>query len=244
MRKWENLPLDMQCSEVQKYYEILKRKRLSLFLKRVFDVFVSLVLLIILAIPMLVISLIICIESKGGAFFRQERVTTYGKVFRIHKFRTMVKNADKLGSLVTVDGDSRITKSGEILRKFRLDEIPQLIDVLQGNMSFVGTRPEVVKYVDLYSNEMKATLLMPAGITSEASIRFKDEAKLLENAADADETYVSSVLPRKMKYNLNSIENFSFFGDIATMFRTVFAVLGKDYEDNLNENEEEIVYAE
>ena len=244
MKKWENLPLDMQCTEVKEYYDILSKKRISLFFKRFFDILLAVLFLVVSAIPMLIISVIIASESKGGVFYRQERVTSYGKVFRIHKFRTMIAGADKKGSLVTVENDNRITKSGEFLRKFRLDELPQLFDVLQGNMSFVGTRPEVLKYVNAYSNEMKATLLLPAGITSEASIRYKDEAKLLENAEDADYVYINSVLPQKMKYNLSSIRSFSFFGEILTMFRTVFAVLGKNYaeEDVIEEKEE--VYAE
>ncbi|MBQ9530759.1 MAG: sugar transferase [Eubacterium sp.] len=244
MKKWENLPHDLQCDEVRKYYDILKRKKLSIALKRIFDFIVALVFLILCVVPMAVISLIIAAESKGGIFYRQERVTTYGKVFKIHKFRTMVANADKKGTLVTVDGDSRITKSGQFLRKYRLDELPQLIDVLEGNMSFVGTRPEVPKYVDAYSNEMKATLLLPAGITSEASIRFKDEAEMLSNVQDADEVYVNKVLPSKMKYNLVSIKNFSFFSDVLTMFRTVFAVFGKEYKSYFGEEEKETVYAE
>ena len=153
-------------------------------------------------------------------------MTTYGKKFRIHKFRTMVNNADKIGSTVTVGGDSRITKVGAKLRDYRIDEFPQLIDVLLGNMSFVGTRPEATKYVRAYTNEMRATLLMPAGITSEASIKYKDEARLLDAAENVDKTYIEEVLPGKMKYNLESVRNYSFMGDIMTMVKTVFAVIG------------------
>ena len=199
-------------------------------LKRVFDLVVSLVLLIILAIPMAIIALLIKKEDPGPAIYRQERVTTYGKHFRIHKFRTMVVNADKIGTAVTVGADPRITKIGAKLRGHRLDELPQVFDVMKGDMSFVGTRPEAVKYVERYKPEYYATLLMPAGITSEASIRYKDEARLLDAASDVDKVYVNEVLPAKMKWNLNSIERFSFFRDILTMFRTVFAVFGKDYE--------------
>ena len=229
LRKWEDLPAYMQCEEVREYYDILAKKKGALGLKRVFDVVVAVIMLIILAIPMLIIGVMIKVDSPGPVFYRQERVTTYGKRFRIHKFRTMVNNADKIGSAVTVGGDARITKVGNRLRNLRIDEIPQLIDVLTGNMSFVGTRPEATKYVDKYTNEMNATLLLPAGITSEASIRYKDEAELLNAADDVDRVYVQEVLPEKMKYNLQSIKNFSFFGEIATMIRTVFAVLGKDY---------------
>ena len=186
-------------------------------------------MLIVTAVPMLVIGIKIALESPGGVFYRQERVTTYGKKFRIHKFRTMVADADQLGSAVTVSGDSRITPTGAFLRKYRLDELPQVFDVLAGDMSFVGTRPEVTKYVKEYTKEMRATLLMPAGITSEASIRYKDEADLLDAANDVDRVYVEQVLPEKMKYNLESLRKFSFWGDIKTMVRTVLAVLGKEY---------------
>ncbi|MDD6147419.1 MAG: sugar transferase [Lachnospiraceae bacterium] len=229
LRKWEDLPAFMQCEEVREYYDILAKKKGALVLKRVFDVVVAVIMLIILAIPMLIIAVMIKVDSPGPVFYRQERVTTYGKHFRIHKFRTMVNNADKIGSAVTVGGDARITKVGSRLRNLRIDEIPQLIDVLIGNMSFVGTRPEATKYVEKYSNEMDATLLLPAGITSEASIRYKDEAELLDAADDVDRVYIEKVLPEKMKYNLQSIRKFSFWGEIVTMFRTVFAVLGKDY---------------
>ena len=230
MKKWEELPKFMQCDEVKEYYDILYKKKLSLRLKRAFDIVAATCILIITAIPMIIIAIRIATESKGGVFYRQERVTTYGKKFKIHKFRTMVANADQIGSAVTVSGDTRITPTGAFLRKYRLDELPQVFDVLSGNMSFVGTRPEVTKYVKKYTKEMRATLLLPAGITSEASIRYKDEAELLDAADDVDKVYIEQVLPGKMKYNLESIRRFSFFGEIATMFRTVFAVLGKDYE--------------
>lgn len=230
MKKWEELPKFMQCDEVKEYYDILSRKKLSLRLKRAFDIVAATCILIITAIPMIIIAIRIATESKGGVFYRQERVTTYGKKFKIHKFRTMVANADQIGSAVTVSGDNRITPTGAFLRKYRLDELPQVFDVISGNMSFVGTRPEVTKYVKKYTKEMRATLLLPAGITSEASIRYKDEAELLDAADDVDKVYIEQVLPGKMKYNLESIRRFSFFGEIATMFRTVFAVLGKDYE--------------
>lgn len=225
LRKWEQLPDFMKNDAVRKYYDILERKRLSLVLKRFFDIVIAVILLILLAIPMLIIAIMIKLDSPGPVFYRQERVTTYGKKFRIHKFRTMVNNADKIGTAVTVGGDSRITKVGKKIRDCRLDELPQLIDVLQGNMSFVGTRPEAVKYVECYTDEMYATLLMPAGITSEASIMYKDEAKLLNEAENVDETYVEKILPEKMKYNLESIRKFNFITDVQTMIRTFFAVL-------------------
>ncbi len=229
MKKWEDLPEELQLPEIKEYYDILKNKKVSRFVKRLFDIVVSLVLLVVLCPVMLVIAILIQRDSKGGVFFRQERVTTYGKIFKIHKFRTMVKDADKIGSQVTTGSDARITGIGSVLRKYRLDELPQLIDVVYGDMSFVGCRPEVVKYVNAYTNEMKATLLMPAGITSEASIRYKDEAELLDGADDVDKVYIEQILPAKMKYNLDSIRNFNIWNEFATMIRTVLAVLGKEY---------------
>ncbi|WP_418445275.1 sugar transferase [Blautia sp.] len=228
LKKWDDLPEFMKCDEVKVYYDILSRKKGSLILKRIFDIVVGVILLILLSIPMLIIAVMIKMDSKGPVFYRQERVTRYGKKFRIHKFRTMVNNADKIGSSVTVGGDLRITRVGSRIRDYRLDELPQVFDVLKGNMSFVGTRPEATKYVEKYSNEMLATLLLPAGITSEASIRYKDEAKLLDAADDVDYVYVETVLPEKMKYNLESIRKFNFVSDIITMLWTVGAVLGKD----------------
>ena len=225
MRKWEDLPEYMKCDEVKEYYDILSKKKFSLKMKRAFDLVAGTGVLIVTAIPMLIISVKIATESKGGVFYRQERVTTYGKKFRIHKFRTMVANADQIGSAVTVSGDCRITPTGAFLRKYRLDELPQIFDVLSGDMSFVGTRPEVTKYVKKYTKEMRATILLPAGITSEASIQYKDEAELLDAADDVDKVYVEQVLPEKMKYNLESIRKFGFWKEIGTMVKTVVAVV-------------------
>ena len=229
LKQWEELPEYMRVEEVRPYWESLNKKRGQLLLKRIFDIVVALILLIVLAVPMLILAVWIKLDSEGPVFYRQERVTTCGRHFRIHKFRTMVSNADKIGTAVTVGNDSRITRAGSKLRHARLDELPQLFDVLEGTMSFVGTRPEAVKYVEKYQPEYYATLLMPAGITSEASIRYKDEDRLLNSADNADDVYVNKVLPEKMKWNLLSVRNYNFFSDIATMFRTVFAVLGKDY---------------
>lgn len=229
LRKWEDLPEFMKTPEVRPYWEILNKKRGQLLLKRIFDLVVALILLVILAIPMAIIAVMIKIEDPGPVLYRQERVTTYGKHFKIHKFRTMVVNADKIGTAVTIGEDPRITKVGKRLRHLRLDELPQVLDVIQGTMSFVGTRPEAVKYVERYKPEYNATLLMPAGITSEASIRYKDEDKLLNAADDVDSVYVEKVLPEKMKWNLESIRHFRFLREILTMFRTVLAVLGKTY---------------
>jgi len=242
LKKWEQLPLEMQTEQVRKYYDILKKKQVSLFFKRLFDIVVSLIMLVILAPFFLVLAIAIKIDSRGPVFYRQVRVTQYCKCFRIFKFRTMVSGADRIGSQVTVKNDSRITKVGSVIRKCRLDEISQLIDVLRGTMTFVGTRPESVKYTEHYTPEMMATFLLPAGVTSLASIYYKDEAELLEKAQDADKVYIEDILPAKMYYNLKSIEQFSFWGDIKIMFMTVFAVLGKEYKDDyeLTKNKESV----
>lgn len=227
--KWEELPEEMRNDSVAEYYQILKRKNFSLAVKRVFDFVIALLMLVAISPVLLILSILIKIDSEGPVFYRQERVTTGSKTFRIFKFRTMVQNADKIGSLVTVGRDPRITRVGQKIRKCRLDELPQLINIITGDMSFVGTRPEVRKYVDCYSDEMMATLLMPAGVTSLASITYKDEDEIMEERTSkgesADEAYVKHVLPEKMKYNLEYLKTFSFMGDIRLMFKTVFSVL-------------------
>lgn len=225
VKKWEKLPQNMQCDAVRPYYEKLRKKNFSLFWKRVFDIFVSSLMLILLSLLFIILAIAIKIDSRGPVFFRQVRVTQYGKTFRIFKFRTMVNDADKIGSQVTVSHDARITRVGRFIRKCRLDEVSQLIDVWRGTMSFVGTRPEVPKYVERYSDEMLATLLLPAGVTSLASIKFKDEDELLKDAENVDDTYVFEVLPKKMEYNLQSLEKYGFWRDIGTMFQTVGAIL-------------------
>lgn len=223
--KWNELPEFMQTEEVKQYYLSLEHKKGQLVLKRLFDIFCSLVLIIILSPVMLFFAIWIKVDSEGPVFYKQERVTQYGKIFKIYKFRTMVTNADKIGSLVTLDRDPRITKVGMKIRKFRIDEIPQLINVLKGEMSFVGTRPEVKKYVNKYTNEMYATLLLPAGITSNASIEFKDEDELLMGAENVDDVYVNTVLPEKMKWNLDDIKKYGFIRDIVICLKTVIGVI-------------------
>lgn len=232
LKEWEELPVEMQTEEVYKYYEILKKKQGSLFLKRAFDIVVSSVLLIILFPLFCALAIAIKIDSKGPVFYRQVRVTQYNKKFRIFKFRSMIQDADK-GSLVTVSDDMRVTKVGRFIRKFRLDEICQLIDVFRGTMTLVGTRPEVPKYIEQYSAEMLATLLLPAGVTSLASIYYKDEADLLDVAEDAEYVYINSVLPKKMYYNLKALENYSFWGEIKIIVMTLLAVLGKECEEKV-----------
>ena len=224
-REWDEIPEFMKNEDVKKYYEILRKKRFSLKVKRFFDVTASFVLILFLSPVFLILSVWIKTDSKGPVYFKQERVTQYGRKFSIFKFRTMVINADRTGSLVTVQNDSRITAVGRKIRKYRLDEIPQLFNILAGDMSFVGTRPEVRKYVEEYSDEMKATLLLPAGVTSEASIRYKDEDEFLKGAGDVDKVYIQKILPEKMRWNLRAIRRFSLHGELSTMVRTVFHVM-------------------
>ena len=223
LKKYDKLPEELKNRKVKKYYDILKKKRVYLLLKRIFDFIGALILLILLSPVFLVLAIMIKIDSKGPVFYRQERITKYGKTFRIFKFRTMITDADKQG-LLTTNNDDRITKVGKKIRNSRLDEIPQLLNILTGDMSFVGTRPEVKKYVDKYTDEMYATLLLPAGVTSKASINYKDEAKIIEkyrDKMDVDTIYIKKVLPKKMKYNLEYIEKISFIEDLKTCIKTV-----------------------
>ncbi len=224
---FKKLPKYMQTDETKAYYDILQKRKFSILIKRVFDFVVSLCLCMFLLPIILLVAIIIMIDSPGNPFFLQTRITKYGKKFKIFKFRTMVKNAEKLGAEVTTENDPRITKVGVYLRKLRIDEIPQIFNILLGDLSFVGVRPEVPKYVEKYTPEMYATLLMPAGVTSLTSIIYKDEAKLLKSAQNPDKTYVNEILPEKMRYNLEYIKNFNFFGDIKIMLKTVKAVISK-----------------
>ena len=228
MKKFESLPAELQNEQVRPYYEALAAKRGQLFLKRAFDILVSAILLLLLSPILLFFAIWIKLVSPGPVFYRQERVTTYGRIFRIFKFRTMKVDADKMGSLVTLKNDDRITRVGHVIRRYRLDELPQLLNILTGDMSLVGTRPEVAKYVAAYTPEMKATLLLPAGVTSTASILFKDEeeliAKFILEGMEVDDIYITKVLPEKMHYNLSYLKNYSFLGDLKLMVRTVLKV--------------------
>lgn len=226
LRQWEDIPDFMRNEKVKVYYEILIRKRFQLRMKRIFDVTMSLILILLLSPVFFCIAVWIRLDSNGPVFYSQERITQYGRKFRIIKFRTMVVNADQKGSLVTVKNDSRITKAGEKIRKLRIDELPQLFNILKGDMSFVGTRPEVGKYVAAYTDEMKATLLLPAGVTSQASIRFKNEEVLLQNAENVDEIYVREILPRKMEWNLKAIRELGVLKDMYIIIETILAVAG------------------
>lgn len=228
MRRWEELPEEMRLEEVKPYYDILYKKRVSLFLKRLFDIIMSFTMLVVLSPLMLVIAIAIKVDSPGPIFYKQIRVTQYRKKFRIHKFRSMNDGADKKGSLVTVENDKRVTRVGKIVRRYRLDEIAQLIDVLNGNMTFVGVRPEVEKYVENYRPEWNATFLLPAGVTNLTCIYYKDEDRFLKGTMDPDKVYMEEVLPDKMELNLKGIEEFSCGNDIKLMFMTVFAVLAKN----------------
>lgn len=225
LKKWEDIPRKMQTEDVKRYYDLLNNKRNSLLLKRIFDIVVS-SLMIVLVLPVLLgIAIWIKTDSQGPVFYRQERITQYGRRFRIFKFRTMVTNADQIGTLVTTKNDSRITKVGEKIRKCRLDEIPQLFNIWLGEMSFVGTRPEVQKYVDAYTDEMMATLLLPAGVTSLASINYRDEDEILSEYVDenhsVDEVYIKKILPQKMEYNLAYLKTFSIWEDMKLCVKTV-----------------------
>ena len=242
LKKWEQLPHEMQTEEVRKYYDILKKKQACLLFKRMFDIVVSFLMLILLSPLFLILAFAIKLDSKGPVFYRQVRITQNLRKFRIFKLRSMVPNADQ-GSLVTVQCDARITRVGKLIRRFRFDEVSQLINVLKGDMTFVSTRPEVPKYVDQYTSEMLATLLLPAGVTSLASIYYKDEADLLDAAEDTDKVYIEKVLPSKMYYNLKSIEHYNFWGDIRIMFMTFFAMCGKEYRDENRSKEPEKEYA-
>ena len=229
MRTEHQMPQFMKNHYTLEAVKVLEKKKATLVFKRLFDICLSLILLVILSPVFLVLAICIKLEDGGPIFYRQQRITTYGRIFRIFKFRTMILNADKMGPLVTQDNDSRITKIGKKIRDFRLDEIAQLINVLIGDMTFVGTRPEVQKYVDAYSEEMMVTLLLPAGITSRSSIEFRNEAdkisKWMEQGLTADEAYIQKILPEKMRYNIDYISELSITQDIKVMLQTVFAVL-------------------
>ena len=222
---WEKLPDYMRTDEVKEYYDILSRKKASLVIKRLLDIIISAILIFILLLPMAIIAVLVKCDSKGPVLFKQTRITTYGKKFKIWKFRTMVENAEQLGGLITEANDKRVTKLGEKLRKCRLDELPQVFNVFMGDMSFVGTRPEVEKYVNMYTPQMYATLLTPAGITSMASITYKDNDEFFTDPELVDKNYMEIILPEKMKLNLDYYKEFNALYDIKVMFKTVGSVL-------------------
>ena len=224
MPPWEDLPPTLQTEEVRPYYEALSRRGLQLRLKRLLDVVGATVLFVLLGWLFVILALLIKLDSPGPVFFRQRRVTQFGREFRIVKFRTMTHRPAASGDQITRGDDPRITRVGAVLRRYRLDEISQLIDILRGTMSFVGTRPEVPDYVRQYTPQMWATLLLPAGVTSTASIEFKDEAQILAAAPPGQDAYVTQVLPAKMRLNLRDVRDFSIGRDLRIAFRTILAV--------------------
>lgn len=220
---WDELPLYMQNDEVKKYYNNLVDKQGYLKIKRCIDIIVSILVLIILIPLFIIISILIKYDSSGPVLYKQKRVTQYGRIFHIYKFRTMIVNADS-GFQITQYNDSRITKIGKILRRYKLDELPQFYNVLTGSLTLCGTRPENPKFVNQYSNEMLATLLLPAGITSLTSIKFTNEALLIQDVNNFDEAYINYILPEKMKYNLQELEQLSFLQDIKILIATFLSL--------------------
>ena len=221
--EWDELPEAMRNGQVRRYYDMLSAKRTELRVKRAFDIALAFSLLVALSPALLALGAAIKLDSKGPVFYRQTRFTTAMRPFGIHKFRSMSVGADK-GLHLTSGNDPRVTRTGRFIRRYKLDELAQLADVLAGDMSFVGTRPEVGEYVERYTPEMLATLLLPAGITSSASVCYKDEARLLQEAEDTQAVYLEKILPDKMRYNLRDIEDFSLANDLKIMLRTALAV--------------------
>ena len=228
MISWDKMPPFIKTIEVKPYYEKLVKKKYQLIFKRFFDVIFSILLLLFFTPLMIVLAIIVKLDSKGRVFFRQVRITQYGKKFMIHKFRTMVESSNIHTLQITLGSDIRITRIGKFLRKYRLDEVPQLIDILFGNMTFVGCRPEVFEFVKAYKPEWNATFLLPAGLTSLASIIYKDEANLINETGDTQKIYEKIILPAKMKINLKSLYNFSLFNDIKVLSMTIFSFFTKN----------------
>ena len=224
LKAFTMLPKEMQTDEILKYYDILAKKKLALLIKQIFDRVLAFILLIILSPVLIVLAIIIKCTSKGPVMFRQKRVGRYLKPFNIWKFRTMRIDSEKLGQITVGNRDPRITNIGWFLRKYRLDELPQLLNILAGQMSFVGARPEVPKYVEQYSGAMAATLLIRPGVTGYASIRFKNENELLGEEDDPERAYVEKILPIKMGLDLEYVEELGIITDIKTMLETVKAV--------------------
>lgn len=221
---YEQLPEKMKNEFTRQYWDMLETRRFSLVCKRIFDVVVSMLALLILSPFFLILAAAVKIDSPGPVFYRQVRVGRYNKDFRIFKFRTMVQNADQIGPPLTTGKDPRITRVGLFIRKLRLDEFSQFLNVLDGSMSFVGPRPEVRRYVDAYTPEFMATLLVRPGLTAPSSIAFKDEDRLLNSGGDPEKIYLEKILPPKTALNLDYIKHISVLHDIGIMFQTVKAV--------------------
>ena len=203
----------------------LQKKKLSLALKRAMDIVLSAFGIAVLSPVLAIIAIAIVLDSKGGVFYRQVRVGKGGKEFRIFKFRTMVSDADKRGLLITVGADSRITRVGKILRKTKLDELAQLFNVFIGDMSFVGPRPEVPRYVAMYTAAQRNVLLVRPGITDYASVAYRDENDLLEGAADPERIYIEEIMPAKLELNRQYLSQIGVWTDIKLIFATVMAVV-------------------
>lgn len=193
-------------------------------MKRLFDIITAAIGIILLSPIFLFISIWISLESAGGPFYLQQRIGKNGIPFKLFKFRSMRKNSDTQG-LLTIGKDPRITRSGSFIRKYKLDELPQLINVLINDMSLVGPRPEVKKYVDLYSNEQRKVLSVKPGITDEASIKYRNENDLLSNSTNPEETYIQKIMPDKLRINLEYIENRSFIKDLGIILRTLWKIV-------------------
>lgn len=202
----------------------LAKKKGSLALKRALDIVLSLLGVICLSPVLLLCALAVVLDSPGGVFYRQTRVGRGGKEFRIFKFRTMVSDADKRGLLITVGADARITRVGRVLRKAKLDELPQLLNVLKGDMSFVGPRPEVPRYVALYTPAQRNVLAVRPGITDYASLAYRNENDLLRGADDPERIYIEEIMPKKLELNRRYIENIGVLTDIRLIISTVLAV--------------------
>lgn len=194
--------------------------------KRLTDILLSSLGLVVLAPVMIIVAIWIIIDSPGPVLFRQERVGRYGKIFRIRKFRTMAHNSEQQGLQITVGADKRVTRAGRWLRRHKIDELPQLIDVLIGNMSLVGPRPEVPRYVAHYpSHTREIVLSLRPGITDQASIEFRNESEILGKSDDPSRTYVEEILPLKLKYHLDYAKNQSFLIDLTIILRTLKSLL-------------------
>ncbi|WP_243112511.1 MULTISPECIES: sugar transferase [Acutalibacteraceae] len=222
---YETLPQSMKNEYTRSYWDRLQKKRGTLAFKRAGDIMASLVILLVLSPILLLLALAVKLDSPGPVFYRQIRVGRYDRDFKIFKFRTMVQDADKIGPAVTTGGDERITRVGKLIRRCRLDEFSQLLNVLNGTMSLVGPRPEVRRYVEAYTPEGMATLLIRPGITAPSSIAFKDEDRLLVSSGDPDRIYIEQILPPKTELNLQYLRGISVAADMKIMVRTIAAVI-------------------
>lgn len=227
LTQFDLLPPKMQNPSVMEYHNILSNKRVSLTLKRIIDVTICVILAIIASPFLLIFSILIKLTSKGKVIYLQKRIGRDMKPFYIYKFRTMVQDADKKGLALTTGNDSRITPFGKFLRKINMDEMPQLFNVIKGDMSIIGTRPEVSEYVDCYTDEMLATLLLAPGMLSLASIKYKNENDLLTNASDPQKEYIDVILPDKMKFNLEYMRTLSVKQDMKLIGASIAAAFKK-----------------